>query len=1489
MKKTKSIFYFVLTFILLVPCALVLNACSCSESKVTNLKVIIQGREIAQNDTINIDSNSNFEFSKDMKVFAIYENGEEKAIQLKNDNNDGYTLETNLPNKLAVGKYEAKISYKDIKDFKININVRPFANVITNISDISKIYDGNPVEIPSFECLDKEHATIEWFLAGETPTKLEHAPVNAGNYFVEITSTSSSQYIETKAKKDFVIEKATPILESEHTPFKGVYDSKKSLSFYTLSENYRWKEGTIIPTCDIKSYTALYNPDRQNYNDLEVEVTINLTPQQVSEPTSSTIYTYNGNEQIFDIVDTDLYTVSNNKRTNAGTQKVTVSLKDKVNFVWANGNSDDLSFDFTIQKATPTYTSPESVKVVENTLLKDIDLPANFSWQDDENTSVGSKGQKTFKVIFTPIDNENYDIVRHIDITIYVLQTLKAPEVTGTYTYSGNEQSVSLSTYDSSIIDVSGKVSATNAGSYEIIFSIKNKDEYIWEDNTTEDKNTTWTIDKATIILTAKESGAFSPENLIKEYNGNYLFTAKDMFENLSKEDLPFYISCDTADFDINNELSGSFAYSINEHYVQNYPIIYKERALTSFQKELGTGYIAISYTLENSQNFELDEQLLIYAITIQKQVLKIEGNFYTDSASTEKLLKDFEIKTTNGYVYADIANSENDITTTKTKIEGTWAWETPELSITKSGKHTAIFTPTESTLYDSITLEIQITISVEDNTSASIQIEGKEKEVVVRQGDSFSYESTAGKVHHYIFFEIPALCNAYYSVKENGNIIKDYTQYNHELGIIIYPNTFQNSIVYNNIYEIIFTLHGAIEKELHFNLTITQKDAIVYINGKEWNGQDKTNYNDKITVEIQENANIDYYSIANAKTDYYIVEPRLSSVPINFYRDGKVAFTLYIAVNYKSPFSNIHLDSQSYSLEQNSIYITHNLTVGQDNLEFELVNKNYNITNILYYINDSNAIYLDAGVYNGSINAQGLKNIRIIVFYNDTQILEITINVRAYTNIKNIRYHDLEGSAFTSNEDSYFSTKFLEKITLELSNDTYTYQIKNKLRSEYNITEISPVEYYIIEIYNAEQELIETREITVYYSLEIEAKGANNEQNFPLYQNSEDYSYILNSTDAQSIKFSAYNSNYTLELYKDGQKVANNTINTNIGIDRYNYKLIYNHNDKVYTYENNLTVFTSKNGNVLSAFKDNILTIYLNSEKTTIQTITLSENMANVLNISVAYSIDDIISMLNANIQSELNDEYTATAVLNTDNKYIQINILYNSEEFGSLYILYNSYGNVDNNTLFTSTLYLGISNNTQPVSIDHESKTIVVNDLKTLYSINFKTINSDAMIELWENDTLVKYDVGYLYLDCTESKQYTLKIIATDKTEVEYSLTLNGTFEPIISLTIEDEKYEANSDGDSFVGFFETYDYNLHAYTSNLPLSIVQDKTTIDVGINLIEGLFVYKDFNTLYPNQENISCEVKTAQNGSKYIEFYIGADTYDKLLFIIYFDK
>ncbi len=83
------------------------------------------------------------------------------------------------------------------------------------------------------------------------------------------------------------------------------------------------------------------------------------------------------------------------------------------------------------------------------------------------------------------------------------------PTLSGTLTYTGSAQGPTWSGYDSSMMELTGVTSATDAGTYTAVFTpIGN---YVWADGTQDPYEITWTIERATISSgTPTQSGTLT-------------------------------------------------------------------------------------------------------------------------------------------------------------------------------------------------------------------------------------------------------------------------------------------------------------------------------------------------------------------------------------------------------------------------------------------------------------------------------------------------------------------------------------------------------------------------------------------------------------------------------------------------------------------------------------------------------------------------------------------------------------------------------------------------------------------------------------------------------------------------------------------------------------------------------------------------------------------------------------------------------------------
>ena len=183
---------------------------------------------------------------------------------------------------------------------------------------------------------------------------------------------------------------------------------------------------------------------------------------------------------------------------NAGTNQFTAVFtpQDTTNFEVV-----ETTVSVAVDKATPSYDTPVGIEATYGDTLANVDLPDGWSWKNAENTSVGNAGTQTFVAVFTPSDTNNYNAVEE-NITITVAKKEVAePVASGSYTYTGDEQTVILSGIES-FMTVSGN-KATNAGNYVVTVTLD--DNHKW--NALSDGEIEWSIAKADMSADITASG----------------------------------------------------------------------------------------------------------------------------------------------------------------------------------------------------------------------------------------------------------------------------------------------------------------------------------------------------------------------------------------------------------------------------------------------------------------------------------------------------------------------------------------------------------------------------------------------------------------------------------------------------------------------------------------------------------------------------------------------------------------------------------------------------------------------------------------------------------------------------------------------------------------------------------------------------------------------------------------------------------------------
>ena len=207
-----------------------------------------------------------------------------------------------------------------------------------------------------------------------------------------------------------------------------------------LNYTYQWYKGDTKLTDQTESKLTL--TDVADSGEYKVEVTatdtngqmttavasqmVSITPAPVAIPDPSDMkFTYNGQEQTYPIANNTLYTVTGNQQTDAGDYTVTVSLTDKSNYAWADGDTEDQTYTFTIARKaiavtwsglTQVYRDNEQVKAtLDGVLGNDTCSLSDITYQqgDTPMEAPTNAGEYAAKVSLTGADAANYTLKNH--------------------------------------------------------------------------------------------------------------------------------------------------------------------------------------------------------------------------------------------------------------------------------------------------------------------------------------------------------------------------------------------------------------------------------------------------------------------------------------------------------------------------------------------------------------------------------------------------------------------------------------------------------------------------------------------------------------------------------------------------------------------------------------------------------------------------------------------------------------------------------------------------------------------------------------------------------------------------------------------------------------------------------------------------------------------------------------------------------------------
>ncbi len=310
---------------------------------------------------------------------------------------------------------------------------------------------------------------------------------NAGTY--PTTLSILHEFYDGNIDTNLIIHKSTPITDFDFS-CKTTWFNGLTLSNIPLPNNYVWiNPSERLEVIDAHLYAAQYVPDDyENYNIVngEISVTVNKQKSYINGIKDNYEFTYNENEYFIQGISAShsesnlIFTYNNgddDKLLESGEYFVEITLPETKHYYETKVNTTVVikkaNIELSLQTLTATY---------EDT-LSNINLPKDdrgvLEWVDDCNIEVGEVGQHTYKVRFTP-KNDNYEI-KVLDAVIDVKQkTLIFNILNNEYVYDGIGHSIDYKITDSqgneyTNLLITGNDPKTNAGSYHITLNVDNK------------------------------------------------------------------------------------------------------------------------------------------------------------------------------------------------------------------------------------------------------------------------------------------------------------------------------------------------------------------------------------------------------------------------------------------------------------------------------------------------------------------------------------------------------------------------------------------------------------------------------------------------------------------------------------------------------------------------------------------------------------------------------------------------------------------------------------------------------------------------------------------------------------------------------------------------------------------------------------------------------------------------------------------------------
>ena len=264
-------------------------------------------------------------------------------------------------------------------------------------------------------------------------------------------------------------------------------------AWYTASNTTRTASGSQTVTVALNDKTNTYWAGTDEKTD-DKNFPFSVAQATVIKPTADeTAFVYDGTHKTYTLGDTEdkaLYIVSENAtRIKAGSENITVTLKDPDNYHWADGDSEPLRFAFVIAKRPVTAPTADETAYVYNGSVNTYTLTntADSAWYAASNTTRTDAGNQTVTVALNDKTNTYWagtdEKTEDVIFTFSVAKAEATPPTASAiaYTYDGTEQSYVFAAAGDKTLYTVGAYTMMNAGSMDVTVSLVSPLNYRWK------------------------------------------------------------------------------------------------------------------------------------------------------------------------------------------------------------------------------------------------------------------------------------------------------------------------------------------------------------------------------------------------------------------------------------------------------------------------------------------------------------------------------------------------------------------------------------------------------------------------------------------------------------------------------------------------------------------------------------------------------------------------------------------------------------------------------------------------------------------------------------------------------------------------------------------------------------------------------------------------------------------------------------------------